>query len=56
MSEEGAIKVKKIREQSAQHIYTCILKAHSHSMSGGSIWASLEYQCCFWIAGGWVVT
>jgi hypothetical protein len=30
-----------------------ILKAHS--MSGGSIWASLECQCCFWIAGGWVV-
>ena len=25
-------------------------------MSGGSIWASLELQCCFWIAGGWVVT
>jgi hypothetical protein len=24
-----------------------ILKAHSHSMSGGSIWASLECQCCF---------
>jgi hypothetical protein len=21
-------------------------------MSGGSIWASLECQCCFWIAGG----
>jgi hypothetical protein len=33
--------------------YACILKAHSHShpMSGGSIWASLECQCCFWIAG-----
>jgi hypothetical protein len=28
-----------------------ILKAHSYSMSGGSIWASLECQCCFWIAG-----
>jgi hypothetical protein len=26
----------------------CILKAHSQS--GGSIWASLECQCCFWIA------
>jgi hypothetical protein len=25
-------------------------------MSGGSIWASLECQCCFWMAGGWVVT
>jgi hypothetical protein len=33
-----------------------ILKAHSHSMSGGSIWASLECHSCFWIAGGWVVT
>ena len=33
-----------------------ILKAHSHSMSGDSIWASFECQCCFWIAGGWVVT
>jgi hypothetical protein len=32
-------------------IDACILKAHSHSMSGGSIWASLECQCCFWIAG-----
>jgi hypothetical protein len=31
---------------------TCILKAHLHSKSGGSIWASLECQCCFWIAGG----
>ena len=31
-----------------------ILKAHSHSMSGGLIWASLERQCCFWIAGGLV--
>jgi hypothetical protein len=33
-----------------------ILKAHSHShsMSWGSIWASLECQCCFWIAGGLV--
>jgi hypothetical protein len=30
----------------------CILKVHSHSKSGGSIWASLECQCCFWIAGG----
>jgi hypothetical protein len=28
-----------------------ILKAHSYSMSGSSIWASLECQCCFWIAG-----
>ena len=28
-----------------------ILKAHSHSMSGSSIWASLECHCCFWIAG-----
>jgi hypothetical protein len=29
-----------------------ILKAHSHSrsMSGSSIWASLECYCCFWIA------
>ena len=34
----------------------CILKAHSNRKSGGSIWASLECQCCFWIAGGWVVT
>jgi hypothetical protein len=25
-----------------------ILKAHSHSMSGSSIWASLECHCCFW--------
>jgi hypothetical protein len=31
-----------------------ILKAHSHSMSGGSIWASLECHCCFWIVGGLV--
>jgi hypothetical protein len=28
-----------------------ILKAHSHSMSGGSIWVSFECQCYFWIAG-----
>jgi hypothetical protein len=34
--------------------FVCILKAHSHSKSGGSIWASLECQCCFWIAGGLV--
>ena len=33
-----------------------ILKAHSHSMSGSSIWASLERQCCVWIAGGWTMT
>jgi hypothetical protein len=35
----------------------CILKAHSHShsKSGGSIWASLECQCCFWITG-WLVS
>jgi hypothetical protein len=32
-----------------------ILKPHSHSMSGGSIWASLKCHCCFWIAGGLVV-
>jgi hypothetical protein len=32
----------------------CILKTHSHSKSGGSIWASLKCQCCFWIAGGLV--
>ena len=31
-----------------------ILIAHSHSMSGGSIWASLKCHCCFWIAGGLV--
>jgi hypothetical protein len=31
-------------------------KAHSHSKSGGSIWASLQCQCCFWIAGEWIVT
>jgi hypothetical protein len=31
-----------------------ILKADSHSMSEDSIWASLECQCCFWIAGGLV--
>ena len=31
-----------------------ILKAHSHSKSGGSIWASLECQWCFWIAEGLV--
>jgi hypothetical protein len=36
--------------------YARILKAHSHSMSGGSIWASLECQFCFWKAGRWVVT
>jgi hypothetical protein len=32
--------------------HACILKAHSrsHSKSEGSIWASLECQCCFWIA------
>ena len=35
--------------------FACIPKAHSHSQSGGSIWASLECQCCFWIAGGSVV-
>jgi hypothetical protein len=38
--------------------YACILlKAHSrsHSKSGGSIWASLECQWCFWIAGGLVL-
>ena len=34
--------------------YTRILKAHPHSMSGSSIWASLECHCCFWIAGGLV--
>jgi hypothetical protein len=27
---------------------------NSHSMSGGSIWASLECQCCFWMAEGLV--
>jgi hypothetical protein len=32
----------------------CILKAHSHSKSGCSIWASLECWCCFWIAGALV--
>ena len=32
----------------------CILKAHSYSKSRGSIWASLECQCCFLIAGGLV--
>jgi hypothetical protein len=32
--------------------YARILKAHSHSMSGGSIRVSLECQCCFWIAAG----
>jgi hypothetical protein len=32
----------------------CMLKAHSHSKSGSSIWASLECHCCFWIAGGLV--
>jgi hypothetical protein len=31
-----------------------ILKAHSHSVSGGSIWACLECQCYFWTAGGLV--
>ena len=31
-----------------------IPKVHSHSMSGSSIWASLERHCCFWIAGGLV--
>jgi hypothetical protein len=36
------------------YIHACILKAHSHSKSGGSIWASLECQCCFWIAEGLV--
>jgi hypothetical protein len=30
--------------------FVCILKAHSHSKSGDSIWASLECHCCFWIA------
>jgi hypothetical protein len=35
-------------------IYARILKAHSHSMSGSSTWASLECHCCFWIAGGLV--
>ena len=29
---------------------------NSHSMSGSSIWASLECQCCFWIAEGWCRT
>jgi hypothetical protein len=32
----------------------CILKAQSHSKSGGSIWASLECQCCIRIAEGLV--
>ena len=32
--------------------YARILKAHSHSMSGSSIWASLVCHCYFWIAGG----
>ena len=27
---------------------------HPHSMSGSSIWDSLECQCCFWIAEGLV--
>ena len=36
------------------HAYARVLKAHSHSMSGGSIWASFECHCCFWIAGGLV--
>jgi hypothetical protein len=34
--------------------FACILKGHSHSNSGGSIWASLECQFCFWTAGGLV--
>ena len=36
------------------HTYVRVLKAHSHlhSMSGGSIWASLEYHRRFWIARG----
>jgi hypothetical protein len=38
------------------HTNARILKAHSHShsMSGGSIGASLECHFCFWIAGGLV--
>jgi hypothetical protein len=35
----------------AKDINAC---AHSHSMSGGSIWAFCEGQCCFWIARGLV--
>jgi hypothetical protein len=31
-----------------------ILKAHLHSMSGSSMWASRECHCCFWIVGGLV--
>jgi hypothetical protein len=42
------------RESPQSSFYACILKAHSHSKSGGSIWASLECRCCFWIAGGLV--
>ena len=29
--------------------YARILKAHSHSMSGGPFYASLGCSCCFWI-------
>jgi hypothetical protein len=49
--------------QVGMKIIARILKAHLHSLSEGSIWASPECQCCFWIAGGlvsyltrWLVT
>jgi hypothetical protein len=34
--------VPKRHKRLTTEIYACILKAHSHSKSGGSIWASLE--------------
>jgi hypothetical protein len=45
MNKDSAVQTKTIAR---------ILKADSHSMSGSSIWASLECRCCFWIAGGLV--
>jgi hypothetical protein len=46
--------MKILIESYCKTTYARILKAHSHSKSGSSIWASLECQCCFWIAGGLV--
>jgi hypothetical protein len=56
---DGKYLFKKNLEQYVyQQFNARILKAHSHShsMSGASIWAALECQCCCWITGGRVVT
>jgi hypothetical protein len=53
-SKDLFMSLEKITMKYTYKPYARNLKAHSHSMSGGSIWASLERQCCFWIAGGLV--